>query len=56
VRASNSAIVTPSLHVGVRYEVQLIPQPEKANTATPLTALYTSTINTTRTFSRRASA
>ncbi|MCU1238706.1 MAG: hypothetical protein JWP63_6673, partial [Candidatus Solibacter sp.] len=26
-------------------EVQLIPQPEKANTATPLTALYTSTIN-----------
>ena len=31
--------------IGVRYDVQLIPQPPKPNTATPLTTLYTSTIN-----------
>jgi hypothetical protein len=34
-----------TLNLGVRYEVQLIPQPEQPNTATPLTTLYTSTIN-----------
>ena len=34
-----------TLNLGVRYEVQLIPQPPKPNTATPLTTLYTSTIN-----------
>jgi hypothetical protein len=34
-----------TLNLGVRYEVQLIPQPTKPNMATPLTTLYTSTIN-----------
>jgi TonB dependent receptor-like, beta-barrel len=34
-----------TLNLGVRYEVQLVPQPPKPNLATPLTALYTSTIN-----------
>src|SRR5258708_3854995 len=34
-----------TLNLVVRYEVQLIPQPTKPNTATPLTTLYTSTIN-----------
>ena len=34
-----------TLNLGVRYDVQLIPQPAKPNTATPLTTLYTSTIN-----------
>lgn len=34
-----------TLNLGLRYEVQLIPQPPKPNTATPLTTLYTSTIN-----------
>jgi hypothetical protein len=34
-----------TLNLGVRYEVQLIPQPTKPNLATPLTALYTSKIN-----------
>ncbi len=34
-----------TLNLGVRYEVQMIPQPPKPNTATPLTTLYTSTIN-----------
>src|SRR6516225_6414502 len=29
----------------MRYEVQLIPQPPQPNTLTPLTTLYTSTIN-----------
>ena len=29
----------------MRYDLQLIPQPPKPNTATPLTTLYTSTIN-----------
>ncbi|MEO8592167.1 MAG: TonB-dependent receptor [Candidatus Solibacter sp.] len=34
-----------TLNMGLRYEVQLIPQPEMPNTATPLTTLYTSKIN-----------
>ena len=34
-----------TLHLGVRYDLQLIPKPPKPNTATPLTTLYTSTIN-----------
>jgi hypothetical protein len=34
-----------TLNLGVRYEIQLIPQPPKPNTLTPLTTLYSSTIN-----------
>ena len=34
------------LNLGVRYEIQNVPQPNKPNTLTPLTTLYTSTINT----------
>ncbi len=34
-----------TLNLGVRYDVQLIPQPPMPNTKTPLTTLYTSTIN-----------
>ncbi len=34
-----------TLNLGVRYDLFLIPQPPKPNLATPLTALYTSTIN-----------
>ena len=34
-----------TLTLGVRYDVQLVPQPPKPNTLTPLTTLYTSTIN-----------
>src|SRR5579872_4537616 len=34
-----------TLNLGVRYDLQLIPQPPKPNTNTPLTTLYTSTIN-----------
>jgi Carboxypeptidase regulatory-like domain/TonB dependent receptor len=34
-----------TLNLGVRYDLQLIPAPPKPNTATPLTTLYTSTIN-----------
>jgi hypothetical protein len=34
-----------TLNLGVRYDLQLIPQPSKPNTSTPLTTLYTSTIN-----------
>ena len=34
-----------TLTLGVRYDLQLIPQPAQANTATPLTTLYTQTIN-----------
>ena len=34
-----------TLNLGVRYDIQLIPQPPKPNTATPLTTLYTSTIH-----------
>jgi hypothetical protein len=39
--------VLPNLTVnlGIRYEIQLIPQPPKPNLATPLTKLYSSTIN-----------
>src|SRR5689334_6823292 len=34
-----------TINMGLRYEVQLIPQPTKPNTVSPLTTLYTSTIN-----------
>ncbi|HYW48208.1 MAG TPA: TonB-dependent receptor [Bryobacteraceae bacterium] len=34
-----------TLNLGLRYDIQLIPQPPKPNTSTPLTTLYTSTIN-----------
>ena len=34
-----------TLNLGVRYDIQLIPQPAQPNTATPLTKLYTTTIN-----------
>ncbi len=34
-----------TLSLGMRYDVQLVPQPPKPYTATPLTTLYTSTIN-----------
>jgi hypothetical protein len=34
-----------TLNLGVRYDLQLVPQPPKPNTATPLTTLYSSTIN-----------
>ncbi len=34
-----------TVNLGVRYEVQLVPQPPKPNTLTPLTTLYTSKIN-----------
>ncbi len=34
-----------TLNLGVRYEVQMIPQPSMPNNATPLTALYTTKIN-----------
>ena len=34
-----------TINMGLRYEVQLIPQPSQPNTLTPLTTLYTSTIN-----------
>ena len=34
-----------TLNLGVRYEVQLIPQPTQPNNATPLTTLYTTRIN-----------
>ncbi len=34
-----------TLTLGVRYDVQLVPQPPRPNTLTPLTTLYTSTIN-----------
>jgi hypothetical protein len=34
-----------TINAGVRYDVQLIPQPPQPNTLTPLTTLYSSTIN-----------
>jgi hypothetical protein len=34
-----------TVNMGVRYDISLIPQPPQPNTATPLTTLYTSTIN-----------
>lgn len=37
-----------TLNLGVRYEVQLIPQPTQPNNATPLTTLYTTKINIDR--------
>ncbi len=33
-----------TLNLGVRYDLQMVPQPPKPNTATPLTTLYSSTI------------
>ena len=40
--------VKPSLtlNLGVRYDIQMVPQPPQPNTATPLLGLYTSTLNT----------
>jgi hypothetical protein len=35
-----------TFNLGVRYDIQSIPQPPKPNTLTPLTTAYTSTINT----------
>ncbi len=35
-----------TINLGARYEIQNVPQPPKPNTLTPLTTLYTSTINT----------
>ncbi|HLX42779.1 MAG TPA: TonB-dependent receptor [Bryobacteraceae bacterium] len=37
-----------TVSLGVRYDIQLVPQPPQANTLTPLTTLYTSTINIDR--------
>jgi len=39
--------VTPKLllSLGARYDVQLVPQPDKPNTTSPVAQLYTSTIN-----------
>jgi hypothetical protein len=34
-----------TLTLGLRYDIQLVPQPPVPNTLTPLTTLYTSTIN-----------
>jgi hypothetical protein len=34
-----------TLNLGVRYELQDVPQPPQPNTATPLTTYYTSTLN-----------
>jgi hypothetical protein len=34
-----------TLTLGVRYDIQMVPQPPRPNTATPLTTLYTSKIN-----------
>jgi hypothetical protein len=34
-----------TVNLGVRYEIQNVPQPNKPNMLTPLTTLYTSTIN-----------
>lgn len=34
-----------TVNLGLRYEIQTIPQPPKPNTFTPLTTLYTSVIN-----------
>lgn len=34
-----------TLNLGVRYDLQTVPQPPKPNTATPLTTLYTTTLN-----------
>jgi hypothetical protein len=36
---------TLTLNLGVRYELQDVPQPPKPNTLTPLTTLYTTTLN-----------
>jgi outer membrane receptor protein involved in Fe transport len=40
--------VKPSLtlNLGVRYDIQMVPQPPQPNTATQLLGLYTSTLNT----------
>lgn len=34
-----------TINLGLRYDIQLVPQPPNPNTLTPLTTLYTSTIN-----------
>src|SRR5580704_13619525 len=34
-----------TINLGLRYEIQNVPQPNKPNTLTPLTTLYTSTLN-----------
>ena len=34
-----------TINLGLRYDIQLVPQPPQPNTLTPLTTLYTSTIN-----------
>jgi hypothetical protein len=34
-----------TLNLGLRYDIQTVPQPPKPNTATPLTTYYTSTLN-----------
>jgi hypothetical protein len=40
--------VKPSLtlNLGMRYDIQMVPQPPQPNTATPLLGYYTSTLNT----------
>jgi hypothetical protein len=35
-----------TINLGMRYEVQVVPQPDRPNYATPLTQYYTQTINT----------
>ena len=34
-----------TIDVGLRYDIQLVPQPPRPNTNTPLTTLYSSKIN-----------
>lgn len=45
--AEDACKVTPRflLSLGARYDVQLVPQPDRPNTSSPVAALYTSTIN-----------
>ena len=51
-RTSTSSSKTPGrsrpsflLSLGARYDVQLVPQPDRPNTTSPVAALYTTTIN-----------
>ena len=48
VFAEDNWKVTPKLllSLGARYDVQLVPQPDRPNTSSPTAQLYTSTINT----------